>query len=137
MTPFHLAFTVSDLEATRLFFCDTLGCTMGRSAESWIDFNFFGHQITAHQINQRDAPVHTNMVDGKEIPSNHFGVILDWDQWHALLLRLSKANVEFLLKPNVRFEGQIGEQATLILKEPSGNALEFKAFKDRSQIFAN
>ena len=134
--PFHLAFPVTDLAATRALFCDLLGCTTGRTDERWIDFNFFGHQVTAHLTTANAEDALTNSVDGKQVPSMHFGVILEWDQWHKMVERLRSAEIDFLIEPNIRFEGEIGEQATLFFKDPSGNALEFKSFKDRSQIFA-
>ena len=136
MTPFHLAFPVTDLEATRALFCDLLGCQTGREAARWIDFNFFGHQITAHLVDGGDGSIATNPVDGEQVPARHFGVILDWDDWHQLADRLRAANTDFLIEPTIRFAGEVGEQATLFFKDPSGNALEFKSFKDPSQIFA-
>ena len=134
--PFHLAFPVSDLEATRDFFTDVLGCATGRSSDRWIDFDFFGHQVVAHLADAELNPAPTNPVDGKQVPASHFGVILDWNEWHTLADKLKSANVEFLIEPNIRFEGEAGEQATMFFTEPSGNALEFKSFKDMSQIFA-
>ena len=135
-TPFHLAFPVDDLEAARGFYADLLGCPVGRTDARWIDFDFFGHQITAHLV---DGPTHaapTNPVDGDDIPASHFGAILDWDAWRALGDLLKAAGVRFLVEPHVRFEGQVGEQGTFFLKDPAGNALEFKSFKDPSRIFA-
>ena len=134
--PFHLAFPVSDLEATRDFFTDVLGCATGRSSDRWIDFDFFGHQVVAHLADAELNPAPTNPVDGKQVPASHFGVILDWNEWHKLADKLKSANVEFLIEPNIRFEGEAGEQATMFFTEPSGNALEFKSFRDMSQIFA-
>lgn len=134
--PFHLAFPVSDLEATRHLFCEVLGCSTGRTDSRWIDFNFFGHQITAHLVDQSTDPEPTNAVDGEAVPARHFGVILPWAEWHYLAERLRAAGIEFLIDPQIRFQGQVGEQATLFFKDPSGNALEFKSFKDPSQIFA-
>ena len=134
--PFHLAFPVSDLEATRDFFTDVLGCATGRSSDRWIDFDFFGHQVVAHLADAELNPAPTNPVDGKQVPASHFGVILDWNEWHTLADKLKSANVEFLIEPNIRFEGEAGEQATMFFTEPSGNALEFKSFRDMSQIFA-
>ena len=134
--PFHLAFPVSDLEATRDFFTDVLGCATGRSSDRWIDFDFFGHQVVAHLADAELNPAPTNPVDGKQVPASHFGVILDWNEWHTLADRLKSANIEFLIEPNIRFEGEAGEQATMFFTEPSGNALEFKSFRDMSQIFA-
>ena len=134
--PFHLAFPVSNLEATKDFFIDCLGCSTGRQSERWIDFNFFGHQVVAHLADDEHAPATTNPVDGKQVPASHFGVILDWDDWHHLAEKLKTAGIDFLIEPNIRFEGEVGEQATMFFQEPSGNALEFKSFKDMSQIFA-
>ncbi len=133
--PFHLAFPVSDLEAARRFYVDLLGCKLGRESERWIDFDFFGHQITAHLV-AAESTVDTNPVDGKNVPVRHFGLILDWDHWHALADRLRAAGVTFLIEPYVRFKGEVGEQATLFILDPSGNGLEFKSFQDQSQVFA-
>ncbi len=135
--PFHFAFPVNDLEQTRVFYTELLGCRVGRSAKTWIDFDFYGHQISAHISPAATRPVATNAVDGHDVPVRHFGVILDWGAWHALVARLKAARVEFIIEPHIRFAGQAGEQATLFLADPSGNALEFKAFKDREQIFAH
>ena len=133
---FHLAFPVSNLEATKDFFIDVLGCSTGRQSERWIDFDFFGHQVVAHLAEDEHTPATTNPVDGKQVPASHFGVILDWDDWHDLAEKLKAADIEFLIEPNIRFKGEVGEQATMFFQEPSGNALEFKSFKDMSQIFA-
>ena len=134
--PFHLAFPVSDLQATKDFFIDVLGCRTGRTSDRWIDFNFFGHQVVAHLAEDETMDAPTNPVVGKQVPASHFGVILDWDDWHRLADQLKAANIEFLIEPNIRFEGEVGEPATMFFTEPSGNALEFKSFKDMSQIFA-
>lgn len=136
MPPFHLAFPVADLEATRRFYLDLLGCGLGREAEKWIDFDFFGHQISAHLRPDEVARARTNEVDGDQVPVRHFGAILAWDAWHALAERLQAAGTEFIIEPHVRFKGQVGEQATMFFTDPSGNALEFKAFKDPSRVFA-
>lgn len=137
MNPFHLAIPVSDLEATKIFFCDVLGCTTGRITDRWIDFNFFGHQLTTHLVAESKVSLTSNAVDDTQVATPHFGVILEWDQWHKLAVRLRATNVEFLIQPIIRFEGKIGEHATLFVKDPSGYALEFKSFKDKSQIFAS
>jgi extradiol dioxygenase family protein len=132
---FHLAFPVSDLEAARRFYVDLLGCGIGRESPDWLDFDFFGHQITAHRLEQpRD--VGANDVDGDAVPIPHFGAILPWDQWHALSERLSAAGIEFVIGPRIRFAGQVGEQATMFLHDPAGNALEFKSFRDDARVFA-
>lgn len=135
--PFHVAFPVYDLEATRTFYATVLGCPIGRTDERWIDFNLFGHQITAHlqERTSQDAPG-TNAVDGHAVPVSHWGVILTMPEWHQLADRLRQHQVAFVIEPYVRFEGQPGEQATMFLQDPSGNALEFKAFEDDAQIFA-
>ena len=134
--PFHLAFPVFDLEATKDFFIDVLGCRTGRTSDRWIDFDFFGHQVVAHLVANETIDAPTNPVDGKQVPASHFGVILEWSDWHQLADKLKATNIEFLIEPNIRFEGEVGEQATMFFTEPSGNALEFKSFKDMSQIFA-
>lgn len=133
--PFHLAFPVTDLAATKLFFTETLGCNLGRTSERWIDIDFFGHQITAHLVDGLDEAA-TNPVDGEQVPSSHFGAILEMAEWKALAEKLMALDTQFLIKPQIRFEGEVGEQATMFFKDPSGNALEFKAFADKSQIFA-
>lgn len=135
--PFHLAFPVKDLESSRAFYRDLLGCEEGRSSETWIDFNLFGHQIVAHQIDcVKDSESESNPVDGHDVPVPHFGVVLEWEDWQALSDRLRANGTEFVIEPYVRFEGEVGEQATMFFLDPSGNALEFKAFKDMSQLFA-
>ncbi|MDF9801128.1 extradiol dioxygenase family protein [Catalinimonas alkaloidigena] len=135
--PFHLAFPVSDLAATRKFYEKTLGCSVGRTAERWIDFDFFGHQLSAHLRPEEVAQARTNEVDGDNVPVRHFGVILAWEQWHELSERLKEMGIQFIIEPHIRFKGEVGEQATMFLLDPSGNALEFKSFKDMKQIFAS
>lgn len=156
---FHLAIPVADLEAARTFYAGLLGCGVGRESDTWIDFDFFGHQVTVH-LSPAETPLTasgaaaprptwerrplaripretaTNPVDGKQVPVRHFGVILDWQAWHALAERLQRAGADFLIEPYVRFRGQTGEQATLFVLDPSRNGLEFKAFKDESRLFA-
>ena len=132
---FHLAVGVTDLTKSRDFFVSTLGCQVGRTDERWIDFNFFGHQLTIHLVDEPSSVAH-NPVDGDQVPAFHFGVILDWENWHKLKERLLKEECSFIIKPHIRFEGQPGEQATLFVREPCGNALEFKSFKDMSMLFA-
>ena len=134
--PFHLAFAVTDLAATERFFVNLLGCKIGRTSQRWIDFDFFDHQVTAHLVDGALSKAETNPVDGEKVPSRHFGAILDWDDWQALSQRLKEAEIDFLIAPTIRFAGEVGEQATMFFRDPSGNALEFKAFKDKAQIFA-
>jgi extradiol dioxygenase family protein len=136
LRPFHVAFPVYDLVSTRQFYETILGCSVGRTAPTWIDFNLFGHQITAHQVADARPAVPTNAVDGKGVPVSHWGVILTPAEWQALADRLTAAQVEFLIEPHQRFVGQVGEQATLFITDPSGNALEFKAFAHDESIFA-
>ena len=137
LAPFHLAFPVKNLLDTKIFYTEVLGCSIGRTNPKWIDFNFYGHQITAHlspeSFNHNDV---VNKVDGKDVPVRHFGVVLGWDEWHDLSKKLKKLKVKFIIDPYIRFKGEIGEQATMFFLDPSGNALEFKSFKDSSQIFA-
>ena len=133
--PFHLAFPVRDLQSTREFYTELLGCRVGRESERWVDFDFFGHQITAHLAAEADFAI-TNEVDGDAVPVRHFGCVLDWQDWRALRTRLEAAGTAFLISPRIRFEGQPGEQATMFLCDPSGNALEFKAFRSPDRIFA-
>lgn len=136
--PFHLAFPVHDLNLARNFYRDVLGCQEGRSSDTWIDFNLFGHQIVAHlDPNAGNGKAIANPVDGHDVPVPHFGVVLDWDAWHEWAVRLRSMNVEFVIEPYVRFAGQVGEQATMFFRDPSGNALEFKAFRDPEQLFAS
>jgi extradiol dioxygenase family protein len=136
LVPFHLAFPVHDLAAARAFYGDLLGCAEGRSSEQWIDFDFHGHQLVAHLAPDELRAAATNAVDGHALPVRHFGAVLDWQAWHDLADRLREAGVAFLIEPGIRFVGQVGEQATMFFLDPSGNAVEFKAFKDPSQIFA-
>jgi hypothetical protein len=131
--PFHLAFPVRDLASTRAFYADVLGCPVGRSAERWIDFDFFGHQISAHLAALEDEA--TNEVDGDRVPVRHFGVVLSMERWQALAERLRARRVGFLIEPRLRFAGEAGEQATFFLRDPSGNAIEFKAFADPARLF--
>jgi len=136
-TPFHLAIPVHDLAAARAFYGGLLGCREGRSAERWVDFDFFGHQLVAHlDTRARSASSSTNPVDGHDVPVPHFGVVLRWEDWHPLVERLRGAGIAFEIEPYVRFQGQVGEQATMFFYDPSGNAIEFKAFRDPGQLFA-
>jgi hypothetical protein len=135
MIPFHLAFPVTDLKATRIFYTDLLGCSIGRSAERWIDFNFFGHQISAHLVDEDITKDPHNSVDGDNVPTRHFGAILPWDKWLELADKIQGAGHSFLIEPKVRFSGEPGEQGTFFLKDPSQNVLEFKSFQDMKSIF--
>lgn len=137
LQPFHLAIKVRDLTRAREFYGALLGCPEGRSANTWVDFNLYGHQLVCHLAQETADPVHHNPVDGDAVPVPHFGVVLNPDDWQALADRLQGAGVEFVIEPRVRFKGQPGEQATMFLLDPSGNALEFKAFADiDGQLFA-
>jgi hypothetical protein len=133
--PFHLAFPVHDLAAARAFYGGLLGCPEGRSNERWVDFDLLGHQIVAHLVPGAGGGSATD-VDGDAVPVPHFGAVLPWDDWHALAERLRAEQVPFVIEPRVRFRGALGEQATMFFRDPSGNALEFKAFKDPSRLFA-
>lgn len=134
--PFHLAFPVHDLAAARAFYGDTLGCTEGRSAATWIDFDLFGHQIVAHLDPAAEPVAVANPVDGHDVPVPHFGVVLTMAEWDGLAERLRAAGMRFGIEPHIRFVGQPGEQATMFFCDPSGNALEFKAFANDEMIFA-
>ena len=138
LTPFHIAFPVDDLDAARRFYGEVLGCPEGRSAPGeWIDFDLFGHQIVAHRVQTASSRIAGhNPVDGHDVPVPHFGVVLDLPRWKSLAERLTGAGVRFVVDPHLRFEGEVGEQATMFFLDPAGNALEFKAFADFSQIFA-
>lgn len=135
-SPFHLAFPVKNIQSTKFFYKEVLGCEIGREDKKWVDFNFFGHQLSAHLKPDELKKTKENPVDGKSVPVRHFGVILPWDKWQLLSKKLIKINTEFIIEPYVRFEGEVGEQATMFFLDPSGNALEFKSFKDSSQVFA-
>lgn len=134
LSPFHLALPVDDLEAARRFYTGVLGCGTGRESDDWIDFDLFGHQVVAHRV---DVPMRppANPVDGEEVPAFHFGVVLDMETWKDLVERLRAHGIEFLIEPQVRFQGQAGEQATCFFRDPAGNALEFKAFADLGALF--
>ena len=138
LRPFHIAFPVDDLEAARHFYGTVLGLPEGRSAEHWIDFDLFGHQIVAHYKPRTEAKdaVHSNPVDGHDVPVPHFGVVLTQTDWDALAERLKAAGMKFVIEPYTRFKGEVGEQSTMFFLDPSGNALEFKAFADLGQLFA-
>ena len=132
---FHLAFPVKDLESSREFYGEILGCEEGRSSAHWIDFNLFGHQIVAH-LSENAGIVHRNKVDADHVPVPHFGIVLPMDEFKNFAERLKSKGVEFIIEPKIRFAGEVGEQATMFFLDPSGNALEFKAFADFSQVFA-
>ncbi len=133
---FHLAFPVDDLTRARTFYGGLLGCPEGRSSPEWVDFNFYGHQIVAHLAPGEVGHRSTSAVDGDQVPVRHFGAILAMDEWQALADKLTQAGTRFVIEPHVRFKGQVGEQATMFFLDPCGNALEFKAFQDLSQVFA-
>lgn len=136
LRPFHLAFPVHDLAAAREFYGGLLGCPEGRSSDTWIDFDLYGHQIVTHLAPKEERKKISNAVDAHDVPVPHFGVVLSMEDWEALAARLRKAGVKFVIEPYVRFKGQVGEQATMFFLDPSGNALEFKAFADLGQLFA-
>ena len=133
--PFHLAIPVHDLEIAREFYGDILGCSTGRESENWIDFNFFGHQLVTHLDKNMNISDSTNTVDGDRVPVPHFGIILKKKNWDTLAKKLSAANVDFIIEPRTRFKDNTGEQSTMFIKDPSGNALEFKSFQDDGHIF--
>lgn len=139
LSPFHLAIPVHDLPAARHFYREVFGLTEGRSSAQWVDFDFYGHQLVIHEhartAYQESAP--SNVVDGHDVPVPHFGVVLEWSQWEALAERLRDRDTQFVIEPYVRFKGEPGEQATMFLFDPCGNALEFKAFADMTQLFAH
>ena len=135
--PFHIAIPVHNLEQCRAFYNNVLGCQEGRSSEHWVDFNLFGHQLVIHYKPKNETDqLHTNPVDGKNVPVPHYGVVLDWETFKSFSKELVDKKVEFIIKPYIRFKGEIGEQATMFFLDPAGNALEFKAFKDINQLFA-
>ncbi len=136
LRPFHLAFPVCDLALTRKFYHEILGCEEGRSDTHWVDFNFFGHQLVLHQKEGFEHASVSNPVDGKDVPVPHFGVVLTIEDWQKLAERLKGHDVEFIIEPYIRFEGEVGEQRTMFFQDPEGNALEFKAFKSLDGLFA-
>lgn len=144
LTPFHIAFPVTDIAEARRFYGSVLGCPEGRSADTWVDFNLYGHQIVAHLVpasgtealREKGAADRHNPVDGHDVPVPHFGVVLEWPDWEDLAARLTEARVPFIIEPYVRFKGQPGEQGTLFIRDPFGNALEFKTFRNLAQLFA-
>ena len=135
LLPFHLAIPVDNLDKSRKFYKNILGCEEGRSSDHWVDFNLFGHQLVIHYKEKKIEDTNTNPVDGKDVPIPHFGVILEWNQFKDFSNKLIEKKVEFIIEPYIRFEGLPGEQATMFFKDPCGNALEFKSFKDFNKIF--
>lgn len=137
LSPFHLAIPVRNLELCRKFYKNILKCKEGRSDSHWVDFDFFGHQLVLHQKEEHLPPTNakSNPVDGHDVPVPHFGVVLEWTLWHELKDRLENEKIEFVIEPYIRFKGKIGEQATMFFNDPEGNALEFKSFKDRKELF--
>lgn len=136
LSPFHLAIPVHNIEACRIFYRDIIGCEEGRSDSHWVDFNFFGHQLVIHYKPKDNSELHTNPVDGKDVPVPHFGIVLEWQQFQDFASTLKSKGIAFVIEPYIRFEGLVGEQATMFFYDPAGNALEFKAFKNIDQLFA-
>ena len=134
--PFHIAIPVHNLDECRIFYREILGCEEGRSSDHWVDFNLFGHQLVIHYKPKSGEDLHTNAVDGKAVPVPHYGVVLEWNHFQQFAAELIAKQVSFVIEPYVRFEGEVGEQATMFFLDPAGNALEFKAFKDIGQLFA-
>ena len=134
LNPFHLAIPVKEITETRYFYRDILGCEEGRSSDHWVDFNFFGHQLVLHIDSSKANILNENSVDGKSVPVPHFGIVLDWDVFENFEKKI-RNKVEFIIEPYIRFEGEAGEQKTMFFKDPSGNALEFKTFKNINQLF--
>ena len=136
LSPFHVAIPVHNLDECRTFYKETLGCEEGRSSDHWVDFNFFGHQLVIHYKPKSEEKLHTNPVDGKDVPVPHYGVVLPWETFHTFAEDLKSKGISFIIEPYIRFKGLVGEQATMFFYDPAGNALEFKAFKDLGQLFA-
>ena len=136
LNPFHLAIPVSNLEESVAYYRDTLGLREGRSSKKWTDFDFFGHQLVCHVSDSINEQV-TNPVDGEEVPIPHFGVVLSIEEFEEFLLQINDKNIDFIIKPTIRFKGEIGEQRTMFFKDPSGNAIEIKAFKDMDNLFSS
>ena len=136
ISPFHVAIPVHNLKECRTFYREVLGCEEGRSSDHWVDFNLFGHQVVIHYKPRTDEALHTNPVDGKDVPVPHYGVVLPWDTFHEFAGALREKGIAFVIEPYIRFKGQVGEQATMFFLDPGGNALEFKAFRDMGQLFA-
>ena len=136
VTPFHVAIPVHNLEECRTFYREVLGCEEGRSSDHWVDFNLFGHQVVIHYKPKSEEGLHTNPVDGKNVPVPHYGVVLPWETFQSFSRELSEKGIDFVIEPYIRFEGEVGEQATMFFLDPAGNALEFKAFRNMDQLFA-
>lgn len=136
LSPFHIAIPVHNLAECRKFYGEILNCSEGRSSDHWVDFNLFGHQLVIHYKPKSEEDLHTNPVDGKNVPVPHYGVVLPWDTFHSFAESLRDKGISFVIEPYIRFAGQTGEQATMFFLDPAGNALEFKAFKDMEQLFA-
>lgn len=136
VTPFHVAIPVHNLDECRTFYKEILECEEGRSSDHWVDFNLFGHQLVIHYKPKSEEELHTNPVDGKNVPVPHYGVVLPWDVFQSFSKKLESKGVTFVIEPYIRFKGEVGEQATMFFLDPAGNALEFKAFKDMGQLFA-
>ncbi|MDG1572156.1 VOC family protein [Robiginitalea sp. M366] len=136
ITPFHVAIPVHNLDECRTFYREVLDCEEGRSSDHWVDFNLFGHQVVIHYKPKSEEALHTNPVDGKDVPVPHYGVVLPWEVFHSFAENLQGKGVSFVIEPYIRFQGQVGEQATMFFLDPAGNALEFKAFRNMDQLFA-
>ena len=137
LRPFHLAFPVYSIDETIKWYTNILNCSIGRQSIRWVDFNFFGHQISAHKIDKEREIPKTNTVDGYNIPTRHYGIIMNMDDWEVLVTKLEKKKIKFMIEPNIRFKEEKGEQATFFIEDPSSNVLEFKAFKNNRMIFDN
>ncbi|MGB5316769.1 MAG: VOC family protein [Robiginitalea sp.] len=136
ISPFHIAIPVHNLEECRTFYREILGCEEGRSSDHWVDFNLFGHQLVIHYKPKSEEALHTNAVDGKNVPVPHYGVVLPWETFESFSGQLQEKGIDFVIEPYIRFKGEVGEQATLFFLDPAGNALEFKAFRNIDQLFA-
>lgn len=136
ISPFHIAIPVHNLKECRTFYREVLGCEEGRSSDHWVDFNLFGHQLVIHYKPKSEEALHTNAVDGKNVPVPHYGVVLPWETFESFSGQLQEKGIEFVIEPYIRFKGEVGEQATLFFLDPAGNALEFKAFRNIDQLFA-
>ena len=136
ISPFHIALPVHNLDECRTFYREVLGCDEGRSSDHWVDFNLFGHQVVIHYKPKSEEALHTNPVDGKNVPVPHYGVVLPWDTFQSFSRELTDKGIDFVIEPYIRFKGEVGEQATMFFLDPAGNALEFKAFRNMDQLFA-